>query len=129
MNSKASVETFIQQKKLKFKSGSIKPIKMKDIERKGYHFYMPIAGTYMGQSSHPTKVFEILRLRRLPHIGQISRGPIRKEGDIQYRLGYYIVGKNGNKKGKWTWGQYCPLIPRGDFFRLIQKAKKENTIQ
>lgn len=123
-----SAKEFIHQKQLKFIKGQVKPIKMRDIERKGHHFYMPMAGTYMVQSTHSTKVFEILRLKRFPHTGQIHRGPERREGEIQYRFGYYVVGKNGNRKEKWTWGQYCPLIPRKDFLKLINKAKKEKTI-
>ena len=51
-----------------------------------------------------------------------------KPGYVHYRIGYYIVGKNGNKKDKWTWGQYNPHIPIEDFNKLFELAKKEKTI-
>ena len=49
-------------------------------------------------------------------------------GYQEYRIGYYIVGKNGNKTNKWTWGQFCPFIPTEDLPKLIEKAKNEGTI-
>ena len=51
-----------------------------------------------------------------------------KKGDIEYRIGYYIVGKNGRLKDRWAWGQFCPLIPIEDFEKLISKARKEGVI-
>lgn len=60
------------------------------------------------------------------HEGQFKNTP--KKGVRQYRFGHYIIGANGNKKGKWTWGQYCPTIPLDDFDKLIKLAKKEKTI-
>jgi hypothetical protein len=52
-----------------------------------------------------------------------------KTGDTEYRVGYYIIGRNGRAEGKWTWGQFCPLIPGPDFPKLLAKAKREGTIK
>ena len=51
-----------------------------------------------------------------------------QEGDIEYRIGYYIVGKIGRAEDKWTWGQYCPIIPGHDLKKLLSNAKKEGTL-
>jgi len=80
----------------------------------------------MVQSNNPEKVFIIERnILQDQDKGLEERTPI---GITQYRIGYFIVGKQGNRKGKWTWGQYCPNIPVEDFWKLIKKAQKEGTI-
>jgi hypothetical protein len=52
-----------------------------------------------------------------------------KVGDIEYRIGYFIVGQIGRAKDKWIWGQFSPIIPQKDFKKLIDKAKKEGIIR
>lgn len=42
--------------------------------------------------------------------------------NIEYRIGYYIVGAIGRAEGSWIWGQFCPLIPSEDLISLIKKA-------
>ena len=42
--------------------------------------------------------------------------------------GYFTVGWQGNRKGRWTWGQYCPMIPAADFEALFVLARAEGTI-
>jgi len=46
----------------------------------------------------------------------------------EIRIGYYIKGKNGHLKGKWAWGQYCPLLPKEDLKILLDKAKSRGLI-
>ena len=46
-----------------------------------------------------------------------------ENGKKEIRIAYYIVGKKGRAKGKWTWGQFCPIFPRKDLIDLIKKAK------
>ena len=43
-------------------------------------------------------------------------------GAVEYRLGYYIIGKKPSRKDKWVWGQYCPLIPKEDFEAILAEA-------
>ncbi len=112
---------FINRKSEQFKKESL--IKVKDISRKGFHYWKREAWTFMPQSNYDGKVFIIERLRRV-------KSDIKsiKIGDIEYRFGYYIVGKIGRANGKWAWGQFCPLIPVKDFQKLLDKAKREGTI-
>jgi len=47
----------------------------------------------------------------------------------QVKLAYiFNVGRIGKAKGKWIWGQFCPLILHGDLKKLLTKAKKEKVI-
>ncbi|MGH9556338.1 MAG: hypothetical protein ACRD2Y_11005 [Terriglobales bacterium] len=99
---------------------------MKDIGRKGKQSFVREAFTFMPQTTLKEKVFVIERLRHATHKGVLTHP--QRLGYREYRIGYFIVGKNGRRKGKWTWGQFCPLIPVNDLRRLLDKAKKENTI-
>ncbi|MFA5948593.1 MAG: hypothetical protein WC806_06570 [Candidatus Gracilibacteria bacterium] len=116
---------FIARKNLEFKKK--KPIKMKDISRKGFGLFEREAWTFMPQHNLEEKVFVVERLKRIGIEGKISHKYL-KIGDIEYRIGYYMIGKNGNVKGRWTWGQYCPIIPQKDFKKLIDQAIKEKVI-
>ena len=81
----------------------------------------------MQQTNYSEKVFVIERFR---HGGSEGDDLIQKPSseDVEYRIGYYIIGKIGNKNGRWTWGQYCPFIPKRDFNKLIELAKREKVI-
>lgn len=70
------------------------------------------------QSDYPKKIFV---LQELLFTGEWK-------GKKEIRIGYYIIGKKGNKEGKWVWGQYCPLFPKQDLEKLIEKAKKEGIL-
>jgi hypothetical protein len=41
-----------------------------------------------------------------------------------YRICYYIVGKIGSRRNKWTWGQYAPFILEKDMANLINEMIK-----
>lgn len=116
-------EEFIKRKESE--NSILKPFK--DIGRKGSHRYFREAATYMVQHNLKEKVFVIERLRREEIIGEISHKDLKK-GDIEYRIGYYIVGKIRKANGRWVWGQFCPLIPMHDFNKLMEKARKEGTL-
>jgi len=61
------------------------------------------------QSNFPNKFFVLQKLKF--------------DGDVrEIRLGYYIIGIKPKMKGKWTWGQFCPLLPKADFEQLIKTA-------
>lgn len=126
---KLSAKDFIEKKKAEWAAEKKhrKTRHLKDISRKGFHHFLREAWTLMPQHNIPEKVFTIERLRRTDIKGRNSHPGARK-GDIEYRFGYFIIGKIGNKKGRWTWGQYCPLIPGKDLAALLRKARKEKTI-
>jgi len=119
---------FIKRKNTEFQKEKTAVVSMKDIGRKGRFFFVREAWTFMPQSNLDKKVFVVERLRKERIDGDIVYQGIDKVGDVEYRIGYFIVGENGKMKNKWAWGQFCPLIPIGDFDRLIYKAKKEKTI-
>jgi hypothetical protein len=100
---------------------------MKDISRRGKHVLEREAWTFMPQHNLEEKVFVIERLKRIGMEGENSHKNL-KTGDIEYRIGYYMIGKNGNVKGRWTWGQYCPIIPQKDFKKLMNQAVKEGVV-
>ena len=126
-----TAEEFIRDKGRQFekekKQG--KKRKFKDISRRGYRLWKREAWTFMPQSDYPEKAFII---ERLEYAGDEDRGGLQPWGAdhdrCQYRIGYYIVGKNGRRRGKWTWGQFCPMVPSCDLHRLIRQAENDGTI-
>jgi len=102
---------------------------MKDIGRKGRHRFIREAWTFMQQHNVPEKVFVIERLRKIRYEGRLARRSVFREGDVEYRIGYYVVGRIGRMRGRWAWGQFCPLIPKRDFPKLLRKAEREGTIR
>jgi hypothetical protein len=105
-----------------------KKIKMKDIGRKGKHQFIRESWCFMVQHNLSEKVFVIERLRKHSTEGEIIHKKEQKAGEIEYRIGYYIVGKIRKAKGRWIWGQFCPLIPSQDFKKLLNKAEQEGVI-
>lgn len=100
---------------------------MKDVGRKGKHHFIREAWTFMPQHNLDKKVFVLERLRNIKTDGKAAYRKTVRE-DIEYRLGYYIVGQIGNRKNRWTWGQFCPMIPKNDFDKLIKQGKAEGVI-
>jgi len=98
-----------------------------DINRKGKYGFLKEGWTFMEQHNLNQKIFIVERFRRKNIIKPVTHGNL-KLGEVEYRVGYYMVGKNGNKIDKWTWGESCPIIPKEDFNKLINLAKKEKTI-
>ncbi len=123
---KESFEKFIKRKDLEFKHEV--EIKMKDIGRKGKKVFVREAWTFLPQHNNKDKVFLFERLRKLRYSGQLSYQKNWKRGDIEYRVGYFIVGKIGRAKDRWVWGQFCPMIPESDLDKLFKKAKKDKVI-
>jgi len=126
-----SVNEFIQRKNIQFEKEKVSPkqkVKMKDIGRKGKLCFKREAWTFLPQTNLDKKVFVFERFRKLDPEGEHAYKQAWNKGDIEYRIGYYIVGKIGHMNGKWTWGQYCPIIPEKDLSKLLQKALKEKVI-
>lgn len=125
-----TAQEFIEYKKAKFEKELDDPkaiIVMKDINRKGKHIFKRKAWTLMVQHNLCEKVFILERLEKIDQIEPITHKEL-KIGDIEYRIGYFMLGKIGRMNGRWTWGQYCPMIPQKDFSKLLEKAKQDKTI-
>lgn len=127
MPNQETVTEFIKRKNAQFKNKR-SLIPMKDIGRQGKFYFQREAWTFLQQHNLPEKVFCFERLRKVKFTGQISYGTAWRNGDIEYRIGYFIVGKIRGARGRWVWGQFCPLIPASDFNKLISKARKEKVI-
>lgn len=123
-----TAQQFIRRKEKQFEDQRDKELRMKDIGRKGKLTFVREAWTFMPQSNLNKKVFVVERLRKTKMEGVHAYTESWKEGDIEYRIGYYIVGRIGRAKDKWVWGQFCPIIPAGDLNKLLEKAKREKTI-
>ena len=119
-----TAEEFIKRKEEQYKKG--KKIKVKDIERQGHQYWIIDKWVFMKQSNYPEKVFVFERMKRAETEGSVFHTGVK--GEVYYRIGYYIVGKIGNKKGRWTWGQYCPFIPKQDLKKILKLAKKRGVI-
>jgi len=123
-----SAEEFIARQTERWESTrGVPSVRFKDIGREGWHVWAREAWTFRIQSNYPLKVLVIERLRRDVFIGQQHR-PHGQVGDIEYRLGYYIVGAMRKAVGKWRWGQYAQLIPHFDFVQLLADARADGTI-
>lgn len=100
---------------------------IKDIGRRGQVHWQREAWTLRQQSNNPEKVFIIERFRLAAVEGEraVEVGAL---GDVEYRFGYFIVGRIGRAAGRWTWGQYSPFVPSPDLGPLLRQARAEGTI-
>lgn len=116
---------FIKKKEKEWQGSNT--VRTKNISRTYKVLWVREAFTFMVQSNYPEKVFVIERLRKQSFIeGKPNTND--EIGAVEYRIGYYILGKIGRANGKWVWGQFCPLIPAGDLTKLFNKAKIDGTI-
>lgn len=44
-------------------------------------------------------------------------------GGMGLRLGYYIVGWKGSRRGKWVWGQYATFLDPHDLASIMKEAE------
>lgn len=84
-----------------------------DIDRRKRKFTVVGKPVVVQQSNYHKKVFVLEKVR------------FEHNRKTELRLGYYIIGKKPKMRGRWVWGQYCPLIPENDFRRLIRAARKK----
>lgn len=64
------------------------------------------------QSNNPHKVICLQQLR------------FDHTGEVEFRLGYYMIGVKPRMRGRWTWGQFAVLIPARDFTWIIRQAQR-----
>jgi hypothetical protein len=90
----------------------------KIVDPDGSVFYFTISDEIVHQSSQPP-------LEKLFYLQKIQ---YEATGEIEFRLGYYIIGKKPRSKGKWVWGQFASMMGSEDFKALIAEAIKRNWI-
>jgi hypothetical protein len=103
-----------------------KLIRMKDVNREAVHVYRRDAWTFLVQDTYSEAVTVLERLTHLETIG-IPAVPMKLPA-AEYRLSYFIVGRIGRASGKWTWGQFSPIMSAGDLERIMEKARTEGTL-
>jgi hypothetical protein len=105
-----------------------KAIKTKDIGRKGKHLWAREAWTLHVQHNYREKVFVIERMRYVGRTGRRAFKGGAQPDDIEYRFGYFIVGRIRRAAGRWWWAQFSPLIPHQDLKALLTKARANRTL-
>ena len=68
------------------------------------------------QSNAPNKVIVLQRIE------------FEETQEIEYRLGYYMIGIKPRMAGRWTWGQFAILIPALDFRWIVRRAERKGWI-
>jgi hypothetical protein len=111
-----------QTKNKKFKESMA--VSMKDIGREGKMKFIREKWHFLPASNLPNKkVFVIEKLRKIKSEGRLANQKYWKEGEIEYRIGYYIIGSIGRAKDRWVWGQFCPIIPEKDLMKIMKQIK------
>jgi hypothetical protein len=126
-----TVETaaeFIARKSAAWGDERAGKIRTKDIGRTGEGTWVREAWTFLPQHNYSEKVLVIERIRFAEFTGISAHTGGAEVGDIEYRFGYFVVGRIGRAAGRWTWGQFSPFIPREDFEPLLRKARAEGTL-
>ena len=120
-----TIQGFIKRRNKQFEQelNNKKLVSMKDIGREGKLKFVREKWHFLPASNLPkTKVFVLEKLRKVKSEGKLAYKKSWEEGEVEYRVGYYIVGRIGRAKGKWVWGQFCPIIPAKDLKKLIENA-------
>lgn len=111
MENKNDIKTAKEFIDKKNQENSNKRISMKDISRKGKHTFEIVSWCFFQQNGLPEKVFCIERLKHIKSEGDLAYRDVDINREDEIRFSYYILGKIGHKNGKWTYGQFTPLIP------------------
>jgi hypothetical protein len=117
-----------QTRRWEAERGRGKLIRMKDIGRGGWSFWLREAWTFQIQHDYRVKVLVLERLAFDHHEGARAHPWDGQSGVIQYRLGYYTIGAFGAGIGSWRWGQYSPMIPKQDLDELLANARSDGTL-
>jgi len=118
-----SAEEFIKRTKYS-RLGSKRKVPV--ITRDAFIYLEVKAITMMPLGNGDIKILTVERFEEndVNHVYEVNE---REPTSIRY--GYYMVGQNGNKIGKWTWGESCAFIKPSDLKALNQLAIKEGTIK
>jgi len=125
-----TAEEFIARKQLAWESERDRlSIWTKDIGRRGRMGWAREAWTFQIQHDYRVKVIVLERLRVVRQDGERAYQWDGGEGAIQYRFGYWTLGRIGRAQGRWVWGQFSLLIPQQDLTELLSRARREGTLR
>lgn len=123
-----SAEQFIDRKSRQWESERDRVRRWKDIGRGGTHNWLREAWTFHVQQNLPEKVIVVERLRSVGRTGTQAYAGGAREGEVEYRFGYWTVGRIGRAADRWVWGQFSPMIPEKDLEIVLAKARSEGTL-
>jgi|SRR3989344_3184871 len=128
MTNKETIKEFIKRKQEQFERKKDQTVVMKDIGRGGKIHFIREGWTFMPANLKEHKVFVLERFRKVKFEGTLAYKKSWKTGEIEYRIGYFIVGRIGRVRDRWVWGQFCPILTAKDLKQLISKAEKESVL-
>jgi hypothetical protein len=99
-----TAEQFIERKQRQWTEERDSPIRTKDIGRGSTLSWRREAWTLRPQSNYRAKVFSIERLRLIGEDGERAYADGAVVGDVEYRVGYWTVGRVGRAAGRWVCG-------------------------
>ncbi len=120
---------FIERKSRQWHGERDRIRRWKDIGREGTHNWIREAWTFHVQHNLPEKILVVERLRNVGISGRRAYAGGAQPDDIEYRFGYWTVGRIGRASGRWVWGQFSPMIPEEDLKALLATARPEGTIR
>ena len=88
---------------------------LRDINGKVYHIKILDEIKFI-QSNLPDKAIYLQKIQFV------------EEARVEFRLGYYIIGKKPRNAGKWVWGQFATMLPAEDFENILQQARERGWI-
>ncbi|MCB9197535.1 MAG: hypothetical protein H6600_03690 [Flavobacteriales bacterium] len=119
-----NAQEFISHKKLQIAKHPY--MYTKDIGGKGKHMWRIDGRSMISAKDLDMKVFTFEKLSYMGYIKKSGKKHYKNTvPEIQYRIGYFIVGKNG----RWTWGQFTPMISADDLNALLKLAKEEGVLE
>jgi hypothetical protein len=80
----------------------------------GTHRYLVIEDEILHRQRYSTnKLIAFQRIR------------IEDNNQIEYRLGYYMIGVKPRARGRWVWGQFCLMVLERDLKAILRKATRK----
>jgi hypothetical protein len=98
-----SARDFMSRKSREWEAERDRVLRFKDIGRQGTHRWIRKAWTFHPQSTYAEKVFVVERLENADSTGRVYSSVESRQGRIEYRFGYFIVGRIGRVAGRWVW--------------------------
>jgi hypothetical protein len=50
------------------------------------------------------------------------------DGHVFLRFGYYMLGFKPGRRGRWTWGESCPMFSVENLHTIVARAKEKGML-
>ena len=71
--------------------------------------------------SNPKKAFYLQKLR-------FDDGAGFDQGHVEYKISYYMVAHKGQRRGKWAFAQFAPMMTAEEFQMILQVMRRKGWI-